>query len=344
MLNLIMAFESHLNLLDDNSKVSSQKEISDKSSENIRSILSYLHLRKLHKNTLQNLDFLICNQCGVVITPQMKPNSITLPCKHTICSSSCLAIIQKFSTLKSRNLSCLECLSEIPSSFLQNLPTIKSSDPELCEICLLSFAETESIKLNCGHQFNLNCIQSYIEYLISNFGVSDFKVGCPKCEIPIEEVFIKGIIDKEKFEKYKMIVLKNILKDDEEPLAISNENCGEFDEFDVFSLDFLLDCGYCKRENCFYSQFVLAKRDKQLDEEFQIVAKTLGYKTCPNCGSMCEKTSGCKFMKCFSPKCKGKHNFCYLCSKEITDAQHYSHYKAKGPFGDICNTMDGTPE
>lgn len=33
-----------------------------------------------------------------------------------------------------------------------------------------------------------------------------------------------------------------------------------------------------------------------------------------------------------------------MCGRFVIEAQHFSHYKTKGPFGDTCNTLDGIPE
>ncbi|OMJ82568.1 hypothetical protein SteCoe_16673 [Stentor coeruleus] len=87
-----------------------------------------------------------------------------------------------------------------------------------------------------------------------------------------------------------------------------------------------------------------AAKDKADEDEFIEAAKKFGYKTCPHCKSMCERISGCNFIKCYSKICAGNNNFCMLCEKAITDAQHCSHYKAQGPYGKICNALDGTPE
>ena len=84
--------------------------------------------------------------------------------------------------------------------------------------------------------------------------------------------------------------------------------------------------------------------NKDIEDQLRSEAKLLGLKTCPHCKTTCERISGCKFMRCYSKQCKGKKNFCLLCEKPLTERQHYDHYKNKGPFGEICNFLDGTPD
>ena len=69
-----------------------------------------------------------------------------------------------------------------------------------------------------------------------------------------------------------------------------------------------------------------------------------GFFKCPHCSVLIEATSGCKFMCCESPVCKGRRFFCMICNKKLRANQHYSHYKKDGPFGDVCNTLCGIPD
>lgn len=65
---------------------------------------------------------------------------------------------------------------------------------------------------------------------------------------------------------------------------------------------------------------------------------------CPDCGELQELMRGCKYVKCIAKACITKPNFCFVCGNELTEAQHYSHYKKNGPFGATCNTTDNIPE
>ena len=50
-----------------------------------------------------------------------------------------------------------------------------------------------------------------------------------------------------------------------------------------------------------------------------------GYKKCPHCGALAELVEDCcKFVYC---RCGKK--FCFLCEVELSDKDHYNHFRGK---------------
>mmetsp|Transcript_18720 Transcript_18720/g.38195 ORF Transcript_18720/g.38195 Transcript_18720/m.38195 type:complete len:100 (+) Transcript_18720:2-301(+) len=49
------------------------------------------------------------------------------------------------------------------------------------------------------------------------------------------------------------------------------------------------------------------------------------------------------FLPCHSEACRGKRSFCYLCGKELTAVQHFTHFP-KGLFENVCESVDRRAE
>ena len=209
----------------------------------------------------------------------------------------------------------------------QNQKTPSTNNFE-CVICLNTFTNDQRVNLACDHSFDSKCIINYIEIKLNEGHLSDSYISCPQCNQPISENKIKSLVNSETYQKYCRLYVQNS--------SISNNNESNPNPMKL--------CPSCNKKE---HEFLTCEQNEnylEADAQMERAILEFGLKKCPYCDSICEKISGCKFMKCYSPKCKGKNNFCYLCKKGITDAQHYSHYKAQGPFGNVCNTMDGNQD
>ena len=79
------------------------------------------------------------------------------------------------------------------------------------------------------------------------------------------------------------------------------------------------------------------------EEAFELMIKSQHFARCPVCSFYVEKNSGCNCMRCRSPVCKGRVNFCYLCSKRLDNEKGiniYRHFDGKY-YGDSCRTKKG---
>ena len=238
-----------------------------------------------------------------------------------------------------------------------------------CPICSEELRVDHGITLDCDHRYCRKCLAMQIEFNLSEAKVSEQELSCPECMFPIANMILKELLSRGNFNKLERFRLRNYSPDEENIVFFKcpGIDCeyfvilGEEDEIVKCPVSKVAYCPKCRkvphlkktceefdqeqkelREKALKEQ--KEQKDKALDDEFLIAAEALGFKTCPHCKSMCEKIDGCKFMRCFSKQCAGRNNFCLLCEKPLTEKQHYTHYKNKGPYGEICNFLDGTPD
>ncbi|OMJ68905.1 hypothetical protein SteCoe_33506 [Stentor coeruleus] len=244
-----------------------------------------------------------------------------------------------------------------------------------CGICYTKTRVDEGITFNCDHRFCQACVKDFANAMIDQGSVSEKELACADCGNPISPVILKFILTPTYFERFIKFRNREYIPENEEGAIVFYKCTGNDCEWFVVCDEAIeiVTCPSCRIKNCpkcrdlphigltceqnekrkederlerlrKQKEEEKAVKDKEDEDEFIEAAKKLGFKTCPHCKSMCERISGCNFMRCYSKSCAGKKNFCLLCEKAITDAQHYSHYKAQGPYGKICNALDGTPE
>lgn len=74
-----------------------------------------------------------------------------------------------------------------------------------------------------------------------------------------------------------------------------------------------------------------------MDESFKRWQEQHKTKKCPKCEVVVERTAGCNCMKCKSPTCKGKTEFCYRCGKLLPKG--HGDFKGKGTWHE-CPLFD----
>ncbi|OMJ79297.1 hypothetical protein SteCoe_20719 [Stentor coeruleus] len=222
----------------------------------------------------------------------------------------------------------------------------------VCEICLIEFSVNQSITMDCDHRFCYNCIKYYINTKMVDSSSAN-KIGCPKCELPISYDTLKNNSDPDIFERYLKFSVMAYLPEDKEEVMKWCINCDFGCTISKDVVDF--KCPNCHSEYCpkcnkkhFMSEcenlrFIKSANELKAmffeNDEFFINFMRDNIK-CPNCGEAIQKVSGCNFLTCVWPRCKGI-SFCAICNKILTKNQHYSHYKISGPFGGTCNITDG---
>ena len=312
--------------------------------------------------------------CIICTNPIKKRNmdqSILLNCKDIVCSKACLS---GYTALKNPDLStyenttCPGCNKYLAAKILEaafggkaTLDKIildqeeKNAAKFICPICGESFRVDHGITLDCDHRYCRTCLTMTVEYSVADGKVSEEELSCPECMNPIATMILKELLSRDDFKKLEKFRMRNYRPEEANTVFFKcpGNDCeyiailGEEDEIVRCPVCKVNYCPKCRRVPHFKKtceEYDKEQKDKEVDDEFKIAAKALGFKTCPHCKAMCEKISGCKFMRCYSKDCAGKKNFCLLCEKPLTEKQHYDHYKSKGPFGEICNFMDGTPD
>ena len=69
------------------------------------------------------------------------------------------------------------------------------------------------------------------------------------------------------------------------------------------------------------------RENSRAEEAFRELKEREGYKSCPSCQAVIERTLGCDHMTCSSCRC----NFCYVCGKWSS-----SNPRARGDCGQHC--------
>lgn len=328
-------------------------------------------------NLVLNVDLVVTSKiCTMCNEPIKKINSgkvVTLNCNHLVCSKECLSnyvtiqnpnLADYQTTMCSVNTCSLYIFPNILEDAFGGKEKLKTLIVELeekraakfeCPICSGLIRVDQSITLDCDHRFCRDCISMFIESNVNESKVTDQDLSCPLCLEPIANMILKALLSRDNFIKLEKFRIRNYVPveknavffkcpgNDCEFIAIVDEN----EESVKCPIDGIVCCPKCRREvhskmTC--EEYDRMQKDKVIDDEFAIAAKALGFKTCPHCKVMCERMSGCNFMRCMSKDCKGKKNFCLLCEKPLNEKQHYDHYKNKGPFGTTCNFLDGTPD
>jgi hypothetical protein len=338
----------------------------------------YYYLKK--ENLKLTVDLAIeskkCSMCLEPIKKSKISSTIKLNCKHIVCSNACLQkrvidfnkFLSEYESTKCIYLGCEQYIHNeiIEAAFggRKNLEKLIIEDEESkapkfdCLICGEKIRVDQGVTLECDDRFCRNCLLGYTKTCVNDAKVSDKDLICPNCGTPgaITINMLKYILDPKDFAKVEKFLLRDFKPDievNEIFFKCNGNNCeyfeilaGNIEKFECPSCK-LLSCPKCRgvpHPNYTCEQWDKKKKDDADDQEFIKFAKEQGLKTCPHCKSICERISGCNYMRCYSNDCKGKKAFCLLCEVALVEAQHYSHYKAQGPFGKVCNTLDGSKE
>lgn len=243
---------------------------------------------------------------------------------------------------------------EFSKQFLEEMPfnKVESFEPFSikCQICLSKNEYYHN--LGCQDYFCTSCIYLLLENYISTSYVFPEELLCPSCLSTIPDQLISKLSSESLYTK--MLELREKLRiqklvSDKKAFYCPKPKCEGFGHL-------LLDekitaCTKCKCSictSCNKPLHPLATCEEAIsvleDSQIEDLVLSQNWKKCPNCGAFVEKSDGCQFVKCYSSICKGVNALCYLCGRSLIEAQHYSHYKLKGPFGNTCNTLDGIDE
>ncbi|MEH9030940.1 IBR domain-containing protein, partial [Klebsiella pneumoniae] len=216
-----------------------------------------------------------------------------------------------------------------------------------CSIC---FTKKEDFhNLGCKDNFCKSCISLLLEnYILSSYVFPD-EILCPICSASIPDKLVLKLSSEDIYNK--MLELREKLK--VQKLIAQNKamhcplpNCEGFGH--LIPDEKITACNKCKCSICTACKKAVhpgitceeAAANSE-DSQIEDLLLSQNWKKCPTCGVPVEKIDGCQFVTCTSPLCKGSNALCYLCGRFLIEAQHFNHYKTKGPFGDTCNTFEG---
>lgn len=170
----------------------------------------------------------------------------------------------------------------------------------------------------CGHDFCANCITSYVERCIKDESV--FPLQC--CQQPITpdalEHFISPILLRilvRKISEYQVPARDRVY--------CSNGDCASFlgrvDGPGVHQKE--KSCAVCPQRTCVQCKGRAHGGEEcpvdRAENAFKSICGQAGWKTCPACGAVIERSGGCNHITC---RCKGE--FCYDCVKVWNGPNH----------------------
>jgi hypothetical protein len=183
---------------------------------------------------------------------------------------------------------------------------------EACPACTVEFDPNEpTVFLNCGDRWCVDCLNDNYRAALKNR--KDFPPKC--CDIPLDHESIQDFLDEG-------ILVELATKIDEyndaDPVYCQTPKCtggyipksrikGQWAGCQVCSQSTCVECKGPASEHL--EPQIHPKPLSKLDED---LATREGWKRCPGCKNMVERSEGCNFMTC---ECG--HNFCYQCGGSL---------------------------
>jgi hypothetical protein len=219
-----------------------------------------------------------------------------------------------------------------------------------CKICLRK--SDDYLQLDCSHRFCIECYKLFSMSLLDCGKIMQDDLNCPECSTRFSDALFLRYFSFEEVEKIKNLRFKlkgQILVAQKKAVSCPVPDCPGYAH--ILEHEKITACCKCRCTLCCSCGLAVhpgitceENAKESQDETLEKLLLSQNWKKCPTCGVPVEKLDGCQFLYCSSMICKGRNNLCYICGRFVIEAQHFSHYKTKGPFGDTCNTIDGIPE
>ena len=218
-----------------------------------------------------------------------------------------------------------------------------------CGICLDNDVKLEDmVSLSCQPIAHKYCRDCFIDYCSNKISERITDIHCPevkcRCEITFWE--LQGNLPADIMKKYERFSIRNVC---EQNGYIHCPRCNEWfadvnlaDTPQAEAIWKKVCCGKCSHEFCGKCgeaphKSISVQRDITCTELARELSKSnndalmlelagnKGYKKCPCCNALTELVEDCcKFVYC---RCGKK--FCFLCEMELTDKDHYNHFRGK---------------
>ncbi|KAK7867448.1 hypothetical protein R5R35_009759 [Gryllus longicercus] len=278
-----------------------------------------------------------------------KPDDIPGNCKET-----------SVELKRSVDLSKAPLLQTIQEYNKQKLQEAFNRDTFTCNVCFLPVIGSKCIQFQpCQHVFCKLCVKEYIEVVIKEGRVQN--MTCPEtdCKSPVLQSHVKDLVSSELFASYDQLLLTVSLTSMSDVTYCPFASCETPVLFDPE--DNMASCPACHYVFCIYCKMgyhgvepcrIKTKDKAKLVKEYlsatgshkrdlekrygkrplQVLVNNVmsqqwidaNSKPCPNCNANIEKFDGCNKMQCW--RCTS--NFCWLCTKMITDADPYNHFNS----------------
>jgi hypothetical protein len=268
----------------------------------------------------------------------------TLLCLQNVCCPDCctpisVSLIEQAFEGRLQSLQSAACdraLSQLLDK--ENLALLKT--PKFtCEICLVDSKVEDGITLDCDHRFCQACMQQHIALLIDTAQVTNDILKCPKCPQPLSAYEIEEVAGLELFLKYEKFVLRGLnlpeLEEDEMVFRCPGTDCEYFCIVEKNREE--VECPKCQHKCCPMCKDEIhqgatceenrkgRRENTEEDKMLEALMEKEKLVRCPECRTVVQKVSGCKYMACGSSECRGKQIFfCYRCGVRLKE-NHQRH-------------------
>ena len=185
---------------------------------------------------------------------------------------------------------------------IEDLPYIK-----VCNVC--HEEDLRGVRLDRSHDYCVRCMRQTLRTVINDFSLVPFHC----CEVPVDLSIAKVLLKKD--EAHRLLSKAEEMDAKEKMYCPTCSKFINLDMVDKNSIVYACTCGCtlcvsCKTAvhpglSCRQNKAALSGSDEELLE----MARTHGWKQCPNCDLMIEMVYGCNHMTCSN--CK--HEFCFQC-------------------------------
>ena len=259
-------------------------------------------------------------------------------------------VINKVKKIKSSNDICEICGESIGTHISNNLNNLnfdefdfnnnnllndsKRYDSKIennkCAICLDDVINPVKME-QCNHKFCLDCFKEYLNNLINQNDIE--QISCPedKCtNKSLDFNFFSKYLSEEQLIKYNRLKTRNEISRDKLkifcPLCDSYAKIDKQDKYNPNSESYIKTKLICQKghEFCSCGRTQHEGECYRDGEEFNNLIIKEKIKSCPKCGFLIKKNSGCNHMICGNKSCK--YEFCWLCLQESLP----NHYES-GP-------------
>lgn len=201
--------------------------IEDQKLEKLRFVLqSYSKLLQINRLKVSvQVRLQRCDYCGKPIKQGKK--TISLKCKHKICSKNCFkSYISFFTDGYFTDINAVICPRPgckyiISQDFIKNMhggeEVFKKFKQDLlnksrrfftCEMCDKEEDISNSVSLTCDHQFCKGCIHDHIAEMLAG---NDFNFTCSACQEEIPPYLIDSILTREEIDLLNKKVIENMI-------------------------------------------------------------------------------------------------------------------------------------